>query len=380
MTGFDFATTERIIFGVGRIAELGKHCARLGSPVLVLTGRERGQHRRIFDALSPLPFVHLEHSGEPCVEDARRLCNEARALRIASVVAVGGGSVLDLGKAIAALLPNPGDVLDYLEVIGAGRPLEAPSLPLIAVPTTAGTGSEVTRNAVLRSRAHGVKASMRSESMLPKLALVDPELCLELPPALTASTGLDAITQLIEAFVTPAANPLTDALVKEALPQALTAVVRAVRQGSDIEARSQMCLASLCGGLALANAKLGAVHGMAAPIGGLVDAPHGAVCAILLPLVCELNLRALRQRSPQHPSLARYEALARVCALESAEQLVQRLQSLVEELGIPPLASYGLSVEDRSVLVQASQAASSMKGNPLPLSDAELMEILERAW
>ena len=227
------------------------------------------------------------------------------------LIAIGGGSAIDAGKAIAAMAANPGDVLDYLEVIGKGQPLTNAPFPMIAVPTTAGTGSEVTRNAVLGSPEHGVKASLRSPMMLPRVAIVDPQLTLGLPRAMTASTGLDALTQLIEAYVCLRANPMTDTLCLDGLRAVKSSLVRACEDGNDAAARAGMSYASLLGGLALANAGLGVVHGFAAPIGGMFDAPHGAVCAAILPYGMEANIRALRERSPEGGALARYREIAR---------------------------------------------------------------------
>ena len=274
---FELATASRIVFGAGRVRELPGLMA--GRRVLLVTGR-RG---------SPIPIDaahHVRVEGEPTVDDARR----AAAFSfpdVDMVVAIGGGSALDLGKAAAALIPNGGDPLRYLELIGDGRPLVQPSLPCICVPTTAGTGSEVTRNAVLGSPAHGVKASLRSPQMLPAVALVDPELTYDLPPALTASTGLDALTQVIEPFVSARANAFVDAICRDAIPRVVAALPLAMT--GERAARAEMAYASLCGGLALANAGLGAVHGFAGPIGGRFPAPHGAVCAVLLPHVVAMN-------------------------------------------------------------------------------------------
>ena len=254
----------------------------------------------------------LAVEGEPTLELVRRGVALARAENCDLVIGFGGGSAIDAGKAIAALLANGGDPLDYLEVIGAGRSLLAPSAPFIAVPTTAGTGAEVTRNAVLASPEHRVKVSLRSPWMLPRLALVDPELTCRLPPAITASTGLDALTQLIEPYVSVRANPMTDLFCVEGMRRAARSLGRAFANGSDAEARADMSLASLLGGLALANAGLGVVHGFAAPIGGMFDAPHGAVCAALLPHGMEVNIRALRARAPGSEPLGRYRTVARL--------------------------------------------------------------------
>ena len=228
------------------------------------------------------------------------------------VVGIGGGSVIDTAKAIAALVSNSGEPLDYLEVIGKGCALERAPVAFIALPTTAGTGSEVTRNAVLGSPEHGVKASLRSPMMLPRLSVIDPELTVELPPALTASTGLDALTQLIEPYVSSRANAMTDLYCLEGMRRVSRSLRRAFVDGGDKEARTDMAFASLLGGLALANAGLGVVHGFAAPMGGMFDAPHGAVCAALLPHGVAANIRALRSRGANGDALRRYAEVAAI--------------------------------------------------------------------
>src|SRR5208282_5705063 len=224
----------------------------------------------------------------------------------------GGGSAIDAAKAIAAMLTNKGELLDYVEIIGRGKPLTQPSAPFIAVPTTAGTGSEVTRNAVLASPEHRVKVSLRSPLMLPRVAVVDPELTYALPPAITASTGLDALTQLIEPFVCARANPMVDALCIEGIRRAARSLREVVHQNPGKSAREDMALASLFGGIALANAGLGAVHGFAGPMGGMFAAPHGALCAALLPGVMAANVAALRRRQPGGEGLRRYDEIARL--------------------------------------------------------------------
>jgi len=321
-------------------------------------------------------------AGEPAVEDVLAIVGAARDGRAELIVGVGGGSVLDAAKAVAALLANPGDPFDYLEVVGRGQPLTRPPLPFIAVPTTSGTGAEVTKNAVLASTAHGVKVSLRSDAMLPKVALVDPELTLSLSPELTAATGLDALTQVLEPFVSCQHNPLTDALSREGMLRGARSLRRAYHHGSDIEARTDMALVSVLGGLCLANSKLGAVHGFAGPIGGLFPAPHGAVCARLLPLVVERNIQALRARDPQGPFLERYAEVARVLTGSASAQPDDAgpwLAALVDELRIPALRHYGLSAAAIPELVKNAQRSSSMKGNPIVLTPDELTQTLEAA-
>ena len=298
------------------------------------------------------------------------------------VIGFGGGSAIDAAKAIATLVANGGDPLDYMEGIGAGKPLTQPALPIIAIPTTAGTGAEVTRNAVVASPEHRVKASLRSPFMLPRLALVDPELTYSLPPEVTAGTGLDALTQLIEPFVSHRANPMTDAFCREGLTRAARSLRRAYEHGDDTAAREDMALASLFGGLALANAGLGAAHGFAAPICGMFPAPHGATCAALLPHVMAANVAALRARQPDGPALARYEELARILTGKqdaTVEDALRWVSALCHDLHVPGLSAYGVTRADFPILAQKAAAASSMKANPIVLTPEELGEILAQA-
>ena len=371
---FEFATAARIVFGEGVLAEVPAASREFGTRPFLVTGRS--------PARAALPAVAtFAVEGEPTVDLLRRGVEACRKVRADVVIALGGGSAIDAGKAIAALIANGGDVLDYLEVIGKAQPLERPSVPFIAIPTTAGTGSEVTRNSVLASPQHGVKASLRSPFMLPRLAVVDPELTYALPPAVTASTGLDALTQLIEPYVSVRANPMTDAVCLEGIGRAARALARAWRDG-DREARHDMALASLFGGLALANAGLGAVHGFAAPVGGMFPAPHGAVCAALLPHAMEINIRALRASGTASPALERYTVVARTLtgsAEASAEDGAAWVSRLCRELQIPPLAAYGVRREDVPALVEKAARASSMKGNPIALTAGELEELLTQA-
>lgn len=381
---FEFATATRIIFGVGALRSLGPLAAELGMRPLVVGGRSAERAKPLLTLLAAHNFdpVLLTVEGEPTVDRVGQGVALAREKHCDFVIGFGGGSPMDTAKAIAALLANTGDIFDYLEVIGKGQPLARPAVPVIAIPTTAGTGSEVTRNAVLASPEHGVKVSLRSPHMLPRLALVDPELTYSVPPSVTASTGLDAFTQLVEPYVTPAANPLTDAVCREGMRRASRSLRRAYQDGSDIHAREDMAIASLFGGLALANAKLGAVHGFAGVLGGLYPAPHGAVCGRLLPEVMAVNVQALRDRDADNPALARYEEIARLligAPGARAEDAVAWTATLSRDLAIPGLATYGVTPADFPRILASAFHASSMKGNPIALSEAELQEILERA-
>lgn len=358
--------------------------ARLGRFALVVTGSCPDRAANFTQQLetSGLAWTGFTVSGEPDTGRVARGAQLARENGCDMVIGFGGGSALDAAKAIAALATNTLPVETYLEVVGQGQPLENASLPCVAVPTTAGTGSEVTRNAVLTSRAHHAKVSLRSPLMLPVLAIVDPELTRSLPPAVTASTGCDALTQLLEAFVSSKANPMTDALCREALPRAGRALPRCVAHGEDLDARADMALASLFSGLCLANAGLGAVHGIAGPLGGMIGAPHGALCARLLPYVMETNVAAISRGPHVTDGLPRFAEAARLLTGSTgaaAPELVDWLHRLVARLDIPCLSDWGLAPESVDILVEKAQKASSMKANPVALDGNELAGIIRRA-
>jgi len=381
---FEFATATRIVFGPGTLNKVGELAAGVGRRALVVTGRTPARAAPLLERLAAqeLETVTYPVTGEPTVEVVRAGVALAREAGCDLVVGFGGGSVLDTAKAISILLTNGGDPLDYLEVIGRGQPLTRPALPCIAIPTTAGTGAEVTRNAVLASPEHQVKVSLRSPLMLPRLALVDPELTLTLPPAVTASTGLDALTQVIEPYVSNRPNPLVDAVCREGLRRAARSLRRAYERGDDASAREDMALASLCGGLALANAKLGAAHGFAGPLGGTFGAPHGVICGRLLPYVVAVNVRALTERQPGSAALRRYDEVAQMLTGEAhatAGDGVAWVQELCDALRVPGLVAYGVTEADLPVLVEKSAVASSMQGNPIRLTAEEMEEILRRA-
>jgi alcohol dehydrogenase class IV len=376
---FEFSTAARILFGEGTASGLPDLARACGTCPMVVTGASQERAAAFVAALSAETFtVPREPTVDMVAEGARR----AQEAGCDVVISIGGGSVIDAGKAIAALATNGTDPLEFLEVVGKGRALSVPSLPFIAVPTTAGTGSEVTRNAVLGSPEHGVKASLRSPLMLPRIALVDPEMTYGTPPEITAFTGLDALTQLIEPFVSARANPLVDGICVEGIPRAAKALRRVFHDGMDREARRDMALASLLGGLALANAGLGVVHGFAAPIGGQWEAPHGALCATLLPHGMKANVAALRARAPEHPALKRYATIA--CLLTGqqdarVEDAIDWICALCEELKIPALRRWGIRKTDLPEIVDKAARASSMQANPLPLTREELIAVVEAA-
>jgi alcohol dehydrogenase class IV len=379
VTAFDLAVPRRVVFGPGRADELAGLLPALGERVLLCTGSDPSRHGHLLGA-DPVAVVTVTH--EPTVDDLRAATGTARAAGADVVVAIGGGSVLDLGKAVAVLLGADSDPLDHLEVVGRGLPFERPGVPYVAVPTTAGTGAEATANAVFAAPEHARKASIRSPYMVAAVALVDPLLTLGCPPAVTASSGLDALTQCLEPYVSPKANPATDAVAAEGLRRGARALRRAYTRGDDRDAREDMALCSLFGGIALANAGLGAVHGLAGVVGGTVAAPHGAVCAALLAPVAEANVAALRAREPDAPALGRYAAVARLLTGRDdaeVEDGVAWLRTTVAALDVPPLGAVGLEPAQHAEVAEKSAKSSSMRGNPVQLGVDELVAVLEAA-
>ena len=388
---FEFATAAQIIFGPGTVKEVPLLAAELvksavppaGKRACVVTGRTIDRAKPLIETLNKQAIECTAFSvyGEPTTTIAKQGIELARKSKCGLVISVGGGSALDTGKVIAAMLTNSGELEDYLEVVGAGKQLLRTPVPHLAIPTTAGTGAEVTRNAVLSVPECKVKVSMRSPLMLPRLVVVDPELTYSMPPSVTASTGLDTLTQLIEPYVSNKANPLTDGLCRGGLKRAACSLRQAYEDGGKA-ARENMSVASLFSGLALANAKLGAVHGFAGPLGGMISAPHGAICAKLLPHVMEANLKALQQRAADSPALGRYDEIAQLLTgLPTARAVdgVKWVQDLCAVLSVPSLSEFGLKEQDFSNVVTKAQKSSSMKGNPIKLTDDELTDILRAA-
>lgn len=381
---FELNTPNRIVFGQGVLKEVGGIAASFGKHGMVIAGQ---------GAADPTPLIailtenHIGYelyivNGEPSIAAIELGVKQAVESGCELIIGLGGGSVLDTAKAVSGMATNPGELLDYLDVIGRGKSLSRPGLPVIAIPTTSGTGAEVTRNAVITAQVEQMKVSLRSPYILPKIALVDPELTISVPPAVTASTGMDALVQLIEPFVTPRANPITDAFCRDGMKRAARSLLRAYQHGDDRQAREDMSLASLLGGLSLANAGLGAVHGFASPIGGLFNAPHGAVCARLLAPVMRVNFRALKERQPGSPALSRYREVAQLVTGDSEatiEDGIAWTERLCQDLSIPGLSSFGVTRGDIPSLVTKAISASSMQANPIKLSESELSEILEQS-
>jgi len=381
---FEFSTVARIIFGSGKLNSIGGIASEFGKSAFIVTGGPKSISDRLVNLLEAqeisCSIVKIEQ--EPTIDLIHTLVNLARQTSPDLVIGLGGGSALDTAKAIAVLKSNPGEITDYLEVIGLHKPILNPSLPLIAIPTTSGTGAEVTKNAVIISTQHNIKVSLRSSYLLPKIALVDPELSVSVPPLITAFTGLDALTQLIEPFTCNDPNPLTDVLCREGIQRIARSIYQVFDNGVDLQAREEMSIASLFGGLALSNAKLGAIHGLAGPIGGEIPAPHGAICACLLPIVMKANLSAITERAPGHPALKRYNLIGKILSSDptaNADAGIQWIQNFCLHAKIPPLSAYGLTGEKFDIIMEKAVISSSMKGNPIRLSLVEMRAILQKS-
>ncbi len=378
---FEFATANQIIFGKGKLQELLKLLPGMGNHPLLVIGKGGAGPEKVTQILEKLDIPYTSHivMGEPTINNVLDGLRTAINCGCDYFIGFGGGSILDTGKAIAALFNNPGDPLDYLEVVGKQMPLRKPSATYIAIPTTAGTGSEVTKNAVLSVPEREVKVSLRSNLMLPSLVIVDPELTYTMSPALTAATGMDALTQVLEPFVGKRANPISDLFCREGLMRGARSLQEAVKDGSNIKAREDMCWVSLLGGFALANAGLGAVHGLAGPIGGMFCAAHGAICARLLASVVSMNIFALQKRSPDSPALEKYQQVSILLTGNqnaSMEEGIEWLRCLQDDLPIPRLSDYGIGSSDFSTIIDKAKRSTSMQANPIELEDEELLCIL----
>ena len=385
---YAFAAPAAIAFGPRVRAQALTAAPRFGDRALVVTGATPARAAWLIDGLRAAGVaVHVVSIGhEPTVADALAAVAAARRFGARMAIGIGGGAAIDLAKAVAGLAGEPGDPIDHLEVVGRGLPLTVDPLPLIALPTTAGAGAEATRNAVLAVPEAERKVSLRDARLLPRLALVDPELTHGLPAGVTLATGMDALTQVIEPYLSSKANPVTDALCRDAIPRALAALPRlmaALATGEeDPGARAAMAHVSLMGGLALANAGLGAVHGLAGVLGGTAGGAHGAICGTLLGPILTANRRALAARAPDLPAAARLEE---VCAMIAgamgcdASAAPAALAAWAHGAGLPGLCALGHSRARDAQVAAASAVSSSMRANPLPLSEAELIDAMQAA-
>lgn len=383
-TRFEFTTVAQIVFGAGVLRDAGQLVRPWGTRVLVVTGSNPARADYLVKVLVSvgMDVTLFTVAHEPSVETVMQGLAAVKAAKAEIVIGFGGGSVIDTAKAVAGLATNRGDPLEYLEVVGAGKPLLKPALPWMAIPTTAGTGAEVTRNAVLAVPERRVKVSLRSPHLLARIALIDPELTLDLPLPVTAATGMDALTQLIEAFVCNRPHPMVDVLCASGIPLAARALHFVWSDSRDLAARTDLSQAALLSGMALANAGLGAVHGLAGPIGGMFPAPHGTVCAALLAPAMAANIEALRVRAPENPALRRYGQIAGWLtgrARSKPEEGVRHIRSLVAKLQVPRLSTFGITEKNFPEIITQAQQASSMKANPLVLTPTELDLVLKAA-
>lgn len=375
MTPFGITAPGRILFGRGESSKAPALIRAYGSRGVVVHGANPDRAAWLLDALGP-DVLAVPCGGEPTLSNLEDALYKARGHRADWVASLGGGAVLDLGKALAGLIPAPDGPMEHLEVVGKGLPLKADPLPFIAIPTTAGTGADVTKNAVIGLPDIGRKVSLRDDRMVARLAIIDPALTDKCPKAVTLASGLDAVTQVIEPYVSVKATPYTDALTRPTIAMGMEALMR-LMHGEEPEARDRMAWVSLCGGLALANSGLGAVHGLAGVIGGETGAAHGAICGALLGPVLQANRAASDGRARKR--------LDEVCAVlagvlgSSAEEAPAALQAWAWAEGLPGLAALGMTEDRHAAIAAASLAASSMKGNPVNLSETSLRDILERA-
>jgi alcohol dehydrogenase class IV len=380
---FELRFPTKIIFGRDSVDQIGAEAREYGDRALLATGKSAMRKAGIIDKVinllkaSGFKYVHLYDQVEhdPSTETVDRGTEMARTGQDDVVIGIGGGSALDAAKAIACMVKNEGPVAEYQ----SGREIERPGVPFIALPTTAGTGAEITKNAVLTNREGKIKQSIRSPFMIAKVAIVDPVLTVTMPPRITAATGMDALTQAMEAYVTLASNPVTDALALRAISLISQNLVRAFRDGNDIEARENVALGSLIGGMAFANSSLGAVHGLAHPIGALFDVPHGVICALLLPYVMEYNLPVRTAKYAQIAETMRQDIAKAVSVEGAARMALKAVRDLISQLQLPQhLQGVGIHQNDVAGIASAARG-SSLNNNPRPTTPASLQELLSAA-
>lgn len=389
MIQFEFLPLPQIYFGRKQINKISSSTKQYGHNTLIVVSESVWKNNEI-QSIIDIEFATNDISktvflskGEPTTKKVDQGVERARKEKVDVIIAIGGGSALDLGKAIAGLVPNTGSAKDYMEVIGKGAKINNQPLPLIVIPTTAGTGTEVTKNAVILSREDKLKSSIRSPLLIPKVAIIDPELMVSLPKEITASCGLDALTQLIEAFTSNKSQPITDSLAILGIQKVTESLIRAFDEGNDLDAREDMAFASLLSGICLANAGLGAVHGLAGPIGGMFDAPHGMICGALLAPTIEQNILKLLSQIPYSNKLSKYARLGEIVSGHSFESIREAVTNIIgytknitKILEMPKLSEFGIKQSDFDIIITKAKKSSSMKYNPVELSDEQLTKIL----
>ncbi len=385
---FFFAKVPPIHFGTGKLEQLPSLLKSLKAhKILVVTGGKSLDHSGNWSVIQSLleqnqiTMKRISYSEEPSTPDVDRLCQEYRPQQIEAVVGIGGGSVIDLGKALSAMLPHQNSIFDHLEGVGKGIPHSGVKLPYLAIPTTSGTGGEVTKNAVISEVGpNGYKKSLRHDNLIPDGIIVDGNLLTSCPRKITAACGLDAFTQLLEPFLSPTASPLTDAIALSGIEKLAEYFLPACgSEANNPQVREGMAYASLCSGICLANAGLGIVHGLASPVGGLFPIPHGVVCGTLVAIANKVTLEAIRAREPQNPALAKMSRVGQILSTETgksehyyADFLIHTLEEWTEQLGIPKLSDYGVKARDLETIVEQT----SNRNNPIKLTREEILAIL----
>ncbi len=384
---FDFLNTPQIVFGKGRFQEIGDLLSQYGKRILI-AGSESAfsQIKEQFEAIISKKKISYEIifiKGEPDIHQIDSGVELGIKQKADAVLGIGGGSAVDAGKAIAGLISNGGSAKDYMEVIGKGSKITKQPLPYIAIPTTAGTGSEVTKNAVVLSKEDGLKTSIRSPLLIPKVALIDPELMVNVSPEVTAYCGLDALTQLLESYTSIKSQPITDSLAILGIRRIIKSLIFVYENGDDVSSREDIAFAALLSGICLANAGLGAVHGFASPIGGMLGIPHGVVCGALLAPVIEENIRQMVAEIPFNETLAKYATLGELLVdlvfediREAADRVIEYTEQISRILKIPKLSKYGLTEKYFDKIIEKAKISSSMRYNPVKLSDEALHRIL----
>lgn len=378
---FQFMTSTKVIFGEGALSSSLSIINQYGYSVLLVTGKSIKRAEPILNYLNAgkMRYQHVSISSEPNITMVEETASVGRKFQPDMVIAIGGGSVIDMGKALAAIIPNQGSVYDYVEVVGRSVPLKAKPLPLIAIPTTASTGSEVTNKAVLRSGQDKVKVSLRSADILPEVAIVDPTLSYGTPMAISCRGAMETFTHLMEAYVCGEPNPLTDMICEEGLKRLAKSIIPAC-MGNDYSARSDLMFASTLGGMAISNAKLGAAHGLASSLGGKIDIPHSIITARLAPFVMEENIKAAEQTG-RNDILARYQKIAEIVTQHPQAEYsdaVAWIKMQLERLSIPNLSAFGICNTSFEKVAKDAMRSVSIKGNPIPLNESRLMFILQQ--
>ena len=380
---FQFRTPKNLIIGDGTISQLEALAITLPTPIAVITGARKDRHNLLWASLSKFEqdLIPLINKGEPTIDELIKLTKFTRKKGCKSVIAMGGGSVIDMGKAISALLVNTQHPNNYLEIIGKSLPLDYPAVPMIAIPTTAGTGAEATRNSVISIPNKKVKVSLRHSSMIPETVIIDPILTLSTPRNITTASGLDALTQLIEAFCSNRAHPLTDALCRSGLNNFSLALENTLDDGNNLKARSHLAHAALMSGIALTHVGLGSVHGFAGPLGGRLKKSHGEICATLLPIAIETNIRALQKRDTSQNIINKYNEAASLVLNNpkaKSDDLCIWIRNILSQMCVPKLHDLGFRESDMITTIKQAQKSSSMKSNPVELTETELKNLLEQ--